>query len=474
MPGLLKVTTFAAFTLDGAKTPRIRWDDGVTATNVIRGAQVRVPKWNRVSRSPTNKDGEAIIDIRGIKSWLVLRLEPPSVSLCDQPAGPLLGPPPPAKDKDKKELGNMPERRLRPLEIDVFLADGFVRGDLPPRVVSGMTHGRVIRHTKDSIEIDWKPDWISARNAAPRSKVSRILDLRHREKSEPTVGFLNSGKGIIVIHRTASHDMGQALNEFITSEKNAHYVIDVDGHVVKMIDEKERMAGHAGEGAQWEGNYPVNAFSIGIELVNKSGPFPHPQMSSLVSLLDRLRKSSRIPRDRVLAHCEVRPFEIQNEQLVNPRQECPGYDFEWTILEKNGHATQPRFREDATLPPGFDEFFTNNPDDVLGYLDTDAGKGSYGKKNRPLPSGRHDLISQLQRNLFEIGYERPKDPWTPGKFEKRTELLVKRFQGRFMTGVRKKYLGDEGTEYLGKATLHTVVMMQAVLAAKGREWRPFW
>ncbi|NUQ73681.1 MAG: N-acetylmuramoyl-L-alanine amidase [Polyangiaceae bacterium] len=471
MAGLLKVTTFAAFTLDSdKKTPRIRWDSGVSASNVIIGAQVKVPEWNRLSRSPTDRNGHATIDIRGIKSFFVLRLEPPSISLCDQPAGPLLASPAP---DEKRQFGIMTERRLRPLEIEVFVMDGHVRSDLPPRVVKGMTHGRVIKHTGDSLEIDWKPDWITARRADPRNS-EEVIDDRMKGKSERPIGLFTSGQGIIVLHRPDVADMGSVLNKFLNGKENAHYVIDVDGHVVKMIDDKDNMSSHAGKGAQWEGKSPVNAFSIGIELVNEKGPFPRAQMSSLITLLDKLRKTYRIPRDRVLAHCEVRPFDPDGDSWVNPRQECPGYEFDWPILEKNGHATQPSFRENATLPSGFDEFFLNSLDDMLLYPNSDIGEGKYGKKNRSLPSGRHDLVSQIQRNLYEIGYERPPEPWKPGKFDVRTELLVKRFQGRYMTGARKKYLGDDGTENLGKVTLHTLVLMLAVLAAKGREWRPFW
>jgi hypothetical protein len=177
MPGLLKVTTFSAFTVEGSS--RVRWDNGVSQSNVIIGAQVRVPKHQRLARSRTNKNGQTTIDIRGIKSYLTLLLEPPSISLCKEAAGPLLGPPRPDA---KKEFGVMAERRLRPLEIEVFLRDGHVRSDIPARAVPGMTHGRVVRTTGDSIEIDWKPDWVSAKNQKSRDS-ERTLDLRAKEKS---------------------------------------------------------------------------------------------------------------------------------------------------------------------------------------------------------------------------------------------------------------------------------------------------
>src|SRR6185503_19464459 len=98
-------------------------------------------------------------------------------------------------------------------------------------------------------------------------------------------------------------------------------------------------------------------------------------------------------------------------------------------------ATYPSFREDARLPVGFEEFFLNNVDDTLMHPNSDRGHGKYGKKNRSLPSGRNDLVSQLQRNLYEIGYEYT-EPDQRGEFDGRTEQLVKRFQGRYMTGPR--------------------------------------
>jgi len=39
-----------------------------------------------------------------------------------------------------------------------------------------------------------------------------------------------------------------------------------------------------------------------------------------------------------------------------------------------------------------------------------------------------------------------------------------------MSGPREKYLGDKQAD-LGKANLYTIVMMQAMLAAQGQQWR---
>jgi N-acetyl-anhydromuramyl-L-alanine amidase AmpD len=427
--------------------------------------------------------------MNGINTPFVVRLDPPAVSLSDQPAGPLLAPPGIPRDphetaaqkaereKFERSLGVMTKRRYRPLEILVYPRNGRLHFELPPRVVEGMTHGRVIHHEEfdnNFLDIDWKPDWITVRPDKRRDKEPIFtVDGGDPTKQETASDFLTAGKWAIVIHRTAENEIGSSLNHFIENwdDKGAHYLIDLDGHAVKLIDDRVYMAHHAGPGAQWQNKRPVNAFSIGIEIVNKTGrQYAHAQMASLILLLDRLRKTFRIPKDRVLAHAEIRRIEGEGKTLNNPKEPCPGFEFEWTILEKNGHATFPSFREDARLPPGFDEFFLNNADDGLMFPNNDKGKGHYGKKNRPLDSGRNDLVAQLHRNLVAIGYERPQSPNGEGEFSAYTEKIVRRFQARYMTGVREKYLGEE-REHLGKATIHTIVMMQAVLTARGQEWR---
>lgn len=460
-----------------------RWGDSAQPHNVVGYAKVTIPKFHRFADKLTNpKTGETHININGIINPFVLRLEPPPVALCNEPAGPLLGPPGMPKgsyetEEEKIEheaaYGVMAERRYRPLEVLIYPKKGFI-DILPfPRVVDGMTHGRVIRMPSfdvNSIDIDWKPDWISVRSDDKRDD-HPVRSRDDESKEGKASDMLAAGRWAIVIHRTTSNNIGSSLHDFIQNWqlKGAHYIIDLDGHVVKLIDDRNFIAWHAGPGAQWQGNRPVNAFSIGIEMVNATGSqYTHAQMSSLVTLIDRLRKAYKIPRERVLGHCEVRRLEEEKKVTVNPKEQCPGFEFDWTILEKNGHATFPRLHENLKLPPGFDEFFLNNAQDALMYPNTDEKGGRYGKKNRSLSSGRSDLVAQLQQNLVAIGYETYAND--VGIFGVRTEKILRRFQARYMTGSRETYLGEDH-EHLGKATLHTVVMMQAVLAALGREWR---
>jgi N-acetyl-anhydromuramyl-L-alanine amidase AmpD len=484
MGRFIKVRLRSVFVVDKeGKVPR--WGDSAQPHNVVGYAKVTIPKFHRFADKLTNpKTGETQININGITNPFVLRLEPPLVSLCNEPAGPLLGPPGLPKgsyesEEEKKEhelsYGVMAERRYRPLEVLIYPKKGFI-DILPfPRVVDGMTHGRVIRKPSfdvNSIDIDWKPDWISVTPERKRDdEPVHPVGNKSKEVLEKASDLLAAGKWAIVIHRTTSNNIGSSLHDFIGNykRKGAHYIIDLDGHIVKLIDDRNWMAWHAGEDAQWQGKQPVNAFSVGIEIVNATrSQYTHAQMSSLVTLIDKLRKAYKIPRERVLGHCEVRRLEEVETTPINPKEECPGFEFDWPILEKNGHATFPRFSEDLKLPPGFDEFFLNNAEDALMYPNSDKKGGRYGKKNRSLSSGRSDLVAQLQRNLVAIGYENYKED--QGIFSARTEKVLRRFQARYMTGSRESYLGEK-QEHLGKATLHTVVMMQAVLAASGQEWQ---
>jgi N-acetyl-anhydromuramyl-L-alanine amidase AmpD len=487
--GYLRIKVWSAFTIsEKNKTPR--WGGSVSADNVVAHAIPRLYKGDRsLNRAGPETDifrGESTIDIRGILRNVKIRLEPPMVALGDQPAGPLLDPPgfaPRADDTKEKEahrkdlekkFGVMMRRRYPPLELDVHVLDGFVQSDpdLRPRVVKGMTHGRVMSYGKDFIEIDWKPDWVSAGppDVFEYRKNRNVLDLRIDGWLQNASAMFDVDQGVIVIHRTDTNTIGSALNTFIKGDANIHYVVDVDGHVVKMLDDKAQYARHAGEGAQWEGNLSVNFFAIGIELVNNGGAFPKAQMDSLINLVDMLKKIHGISPHRVLAHCEISPLVGKQDVVSLERAECPGFDFDWIELEKKGLATSPLFGPNARLPIGFEEFFVRDVesmDDALRVGNKDENGGRYGKKNRKVT--RNDLVRQLQKNLYELGYENvPKDE--PGEFGEFTMRLVQRFQGRYFTGKRARYLG-EGRTFDGKANLSTVVAMQAVLAAKGKEWR---
>ncbi len=86
---------------------------------------------------------------------------------------------------------------------------------------------------------------------------------------------------ILVLHYTGMETAEEAIARLRDSEAkvSAHYVVDEDGSILRLVPE-ERRAWHAGRGA-WQGETDVNAASIGIEIVNPGHEFaPSPSRRS--------------------------------------------------------------------------------------------------------------------------------------------------------------------------------------------------
>lgn len=118
----------------------------------------------------------------------------------------------------------------------------------------------------------------------------------------------------IVIHATAGGFQG-SLRELCdpkpeAPEKrvSAHYLIDKDGTVYRLVNEAD-IAWHAGS-SFWQGKPNVNSFSIGIELVNANNgldPYPEPQIAACAQLVRAQCEEYGIaPRD-VVGHLDVAP-----------------------------------------------------------------------------------------------------------------------------------------------------------------------
>ena len=94
---------------------------------------------------------------------------------------------------------------------------------------------------------------------------------------------------MVVIHYTGMRSATAALARLCDPEAgvSAHYVIDEDGSVIRLVDEADR-AWHAGQ-AWWRGEADINARSVGVELVNPGHEFgyrafPEAQMRALEGL----------------------------------------------------------------------------------------------------------------------------------------------------------------------------------------------
>lgn len=147
---------------------------------------------------------------------------------------------------------------------------------------------------------------------------------------------------LVVLHFTAMDTAEAALERLCdpAAEVSAHYMIDEDGGICRMVEEHRR-AWHAGAG-RWGGIEDVNSASIGIELANDgTQPFPQAQMAALIALLSEIRGRWAIPPKGVIGHSDMAPG----------RKGDPGPLFDWWALARAGHAVWPE-AEDSPVGPG--------------------------------------------------------------------------------------------------------------------------
>src|SRR5215510_8733173 len=141
---------------------------------------------------------------------------------------------------------------------------------------------------------------------------------------------------ILLLHYTDMLSAEAALQRMTdaAARVSAHYCIDEDGTVYRLVPEKRR-AWHAGI-SSWAGERDINALSIGIELVNPGHtfgyrPFAEAQMQSLEMLAKEIMSRHPIPAHRVLGHSDVAPA----------RKIDPGELFDWRRLARAGIGLWP-------------------------------------------------------------------------------------------------------------------------------------
>jgi N-acetylmuramoyl-L-alanine amidase len=145
---------------------------------------------------------------------------------------------------------------------------------------------------------------------------------------------------IIVLHYTGMPDCQGALDRMTSPEAkvSAHYCVDEDGTVYKLVDETKR-AWHAGR-SYWRGVTDINSASVGIEVVNPGHefgyrPFPDEQIAALIPLVSDIKERHGISRGNVVAHSDIAPA----------RKEDPGELFPWSAFAKRRLALRSPTRD---------------------------------------------------------------------------------------------------------------------------------
>jgi len=153
--------------------------------------------------------------------------------------------------------------------------------------------------------------------------------LVHREVPSPNWNERKLPITMVVMHYTGMTSAAEAIERLCdpAAEVSAHYLIDEDGTVVRLVDEANR-AWHAGR-AYWRGVTDINSASIGIEMVNPGHehgyrPFTDAQLEALVPLLADIMRRHGIAPANVIGHSDVAPS----------RKTDPGELFDWDMLAR--------------------------------------------------------------------------------------------------------------------------------------------
>jgi N-acetylmuramoyl-L-alanine amidase len=157
--------------------------------------------------------------------------------------------------------------------------------------------------------------------------------LPHKVQRSPNINE-RRGKGpmsMLVLHYTGMSDAKRACDWLCNeeSEVSCHYLVDEQGNIIQMVDEKMR-AWHAGVSI-WQDEEDINSRSIGIEIQNPGHTlgypdFPVKQMERLAELCSDIIVRHAIKPRYVLAHSDIAPG----------RKIDPGEKFDWRLLHHKG------------------------------------------------------------------------------------------------------------------------------------------
>lgn len=144
----------------------------------------------------------------------------------------------------------------------------------------------------------------------------------------PSANYNNRTADIdtIVLHYTAA-DLKPSLEHLCdprgTNRVSAHYVIDRDGTIYRLVPESKR-AWHAGV-SRWKGRKDINNTSIGIEIINLgTEEYPDAQIEAVIDLCKDIMRRHNI--------CNI----VGHSDVSVGRKIDPGPQFPWKRLAKAG------------------------------------------------------------------------------------------------------------------------------------------
>lgn len=204
-----------------------------------------------------------------------------------------------------------------------------------------------------------------------------------------TTNFSMRKPNFVIIHHTAQNSCEQTLKTFTLprTQVSAHYVICKDGTVHHMLNDYLR-AWHGGL-SKWGNLTDINSSSIGIEIDNNGfEPFTGYQISSLLNLLDTLKRKYSIPAANFIGHADIAPV----------RKNDPNIYFPWKALSDKGFGLW----YDTTgvvVPAGFDNLQALR---IIGYDVSDSIAAIVAFKRHFEQDTTKTLLEADQKVLYNL------------------------------------------------------------------------
>ncbi|NCA28657.1 MAG: N-acetylmuramoyl-L-alanine amidase [Proteobacteria bacterium] len=144
---------------------------------------------------------------------------------------------------------------------------------------------------------------------------------------------------LLIYHHLQANSIEETIKSLEYHGVSAHYLIDVNGKIVQIVDDKN-IAFHAGV-SFWDGFENLNLNSLGIEMIN-SAPFENyfsdNQIRSAIDLGSYLIDKYQIKSRYVLGHSDIA---YSSENGLLDRKQDPSHLFDWETLCLNGVGFYP-------------------------------------------------------------------------------------------------------------------------------------
>lgn len=393
-------------------TVRIRVENRLINNDPVKTAQVVVDPvvtGPPVAAGVTNNNGDLTLDISTVPDGPHTVVITPANTTADA-VGPAIA-----------STGVAPDRIFRSFSFTITVSSHAVSA------VTGQDANGIATFANGRISVRLQPVFIKSKNNGSRG---------------------SSTSSIVIVHHTGGTTIGSAINTFLSASTSAHYLVDTDGQVVKMVQDS-RTANHAGV-SRWAAHTSVNPVSIGIEIVNAGGAYPSAQIDGVKQLLQRIVLGvAGIDRRLIIGHSDIG---TDGNGVLGRKSTDPGLTFPWTEIETLGYGLQRMVG--PPNPAVFGNIYNAVTNAALRRNDNDADRRWSGAIRDATVNVTGSPVQELQQRLADIGYS----VGTPdGVFSLRTHRAVQMFQEHFFAGGQGHKAPDGVVDFQTAALIAMVV-----------------